>query len=314
MADYDEIRSGRRRDWWKQKEAERKRTAKKLPPMEEMEHLIEEANAPPLPRKRPKRKSEWDEEPPEDFGLPGPPPDPSLLEPERRGEEPAAKRRPPARTRFEREREKDRAEWEKTKRQLFVLGAVAGGVLLTLFVLGIAWRAISTSREQAEMARFTKMADKGVYIDDISDPIRALATYRSAWIRGDMTLVWKITSPASKKDILAVRTEEQHIRDQIRLYNNGGDKDWIAVVKGYTEPKYLHEPSKPYSNGELAVFLTQAYRPSRGSHIEQRYAIAFVYANGKWQYLESVPESSWKNTWTSVYDAKPGASIESSSY
>jgi len=310
MVDYDEIRSGRRRDWWKRRAEERERAKGKVPPLEEMSRLIHDAEKEEAPRKRFRKHPRREETPPDDVGLPGPPPDPSLLESDKPDTESAPPKKRPSRTRFERERQADREEWSRTKRQLMVLGAIVAAVLLTLFIISAVWRALAGGREAVEMKDYMKRAAKGEYIDDISDPIRALATYRSAWIRGDMRLVWEITTPAVKKDILAVRSERQHILDQLHQYSSGANKEWVNLLRDLNDPKYLRRPSKPYSRGEVAVFLTQPHAPERGNRPATRYVIVFVYNHGDWEYFEGVPGDTWESDWDTIYDAKPGASLE----
>ncbi len=322
MVDYDEIRAGRRRDWWKRREAEKK-AGEKLSPSEEMARILEEADQEeeepdktPSEQRRRKRRDRSTPEgtPPDDLGLPGPPPDPTLLDTEATKEEPERKPRrkryTPHERRYAEERERGLEEWQKTKKQLILLGIIAGSVLVVVLVVSFVLQLLAGGREQVEMARYMKMAGRKEIIHDLSTPVRALATYRSAWLRGDMRQIWKMTSPAIKKDILAARSESQHILDQLHLYTSGSFASWVDVMKDMNEPEFLFKPAKPYRDGELAVFRTQPYTPPQGNRIPIRYAISFAYNDGEWQFFQSTPETSWVSSWDTIYDAKPGATLD----
>lgn len=313
MADYDEIRSGRRRDWWKRRADERDRAAKRIAPLEEMSRLIQEAKQDKPSRRKRKRHARSAEDAPEDIGLAGPPADPRLLESDDRKK--AADNPPPRpthRSRFDRERAKDREEWEKTRRHLLFLGAIAGAALVVLLLVAVIWQSAHRDREAAELVKYMKRADKMETLNDLSTPARALATYRSAWLRGDFKLVWEITVTAMKRDTLAVRSEQQHLADLRRQHAAGADREWIDVIRGLQTPEYVQKPSRPYENGDLVAFRSQPYAPPGGKRAPGRYVISFVYVHGDWKFFKGVPESAWRASWKTIYEAKPGATIEGS--
>lgn len=318
MVDYDDIRRGRRRNWWKalkEKKAEARRPAS---PKEEMARLLREAKnprqadspsaTPPLPTKPLSEAG-----PIPDLGLPGPPPDPMFLNtpPPEASAAGVKKKRLPAREQLLLEkRQKDRAEWERTKRQLLWFGGIVGGILMIFLGIQQAGHLLSGGQEKREMREFMQRAQKKESFYDLSTPIRSLATYRNNWLRGDMRPLWEMTVTQVQKDILAVRGAEQHIAEQRRLYLSGSFQAWIEVVRALNAPEYFQRPSMPYRDGELAVFRSQPMPPPRGQRDPIRYVIAFAYQKGKWKYVQSGPEGTWKSTWTSLYHVKPGIELE----
>jgi hypothetical protein len=113
-----------------------------------------------------------------------------------------------------------------------------------------------------------------------------------------------------QKDILAVRGAEQHIAEQRRLYLGGSFRDWMEVVQALKDPEFIQRPSLPYRDGELAVFRSQPMPPPRGQRNPIRYVFVFAYQKGKWKFVQSGPENTWKTTWTSLYQIKPGIELE----
>lgn len=317
MVDYEEIQRGRRRNWWKA--LKRKKTEKQqLTPREEMARLLREAKNPLAVSPEPasaSRPSAPASEPglAMDLGLPGPPPDPALLAAARSETDtpPVKKKRLPAREQsLHEQHEKDRKEWQRTKRQLMWFGAIAGGALVIFLGIQQVGRLFAGGHEKREMREFMHRAEKKESFYDLSTPIRAMATYRNNWMRGDMRPLWEMTVTQVQKDILAVRGVEKHIAEQRRLYLGGAFHDWLEVLRGLDNLEYLQRPSLPYRDGELAVFRSKPMPPPRGQRDPIRYVFVFAYQKGKWKYVQSGPESTWKTTWTSLYQIKPGIELE----
>ena len=168
------------------------------------------------------------------------------------------------------------------------------------------------SRERAEMREFMNRSGRGESFFDLSTPIRALGTYRSAWIRGDMLMIWEMTVQQSQKDVLAVRSLDRHIKEQNSLYKAGSLGDWVNVIRELNQPDYYKRPSFSTRDGELAVFRSPPHVPKGQRVLPIRYIIAFAYQKGKWKFVQSCPEKAWRPQWTSLYQVKPaGFSTES---
>ncbi len=318
MADYEEIRAGRRRDWWRKRReaAKAAQAAKNVTPLEQMQDLIRNADDPWVVRRPAPDKSAQEElaedrpesEPPPDIGLPGPPPDPSLLESpadrvraQAAAEDKAAKAHRVSRTReeqWEAERERDRAEFRKHKLQALIVGGIFIAAILGWLGSNLLVHAMTSRADYRDLNNAMKRVDAGEYVYDLSTPGLALASYRVAWIRGDMKTLLDMSAPQARKAVLSGQKEQDYLKNQFRLYFQGRYKAWVDAMAALRNPMYVRRAGRPWHEGHLAVFRVPTRVSQEGDSESTAQYLAFTYRGGRWKYAKSVHESAWKPYWT----------------
>jgi len=321
MVDYDDIRAGRRRDLWRRRQ-EKKKEALARTPRERMEELVRQADQEDgqaaAPRASGASRAAGDSGPPPDLGLPGPPPEPELLEEAapQSGDSAggAGEGAPPRRARsyfearemrMQRERERDLAEYRRTIRWAGALVALLAAAALFWGGSFLFYRYLRDRADSRELKRAMERVEAGEAVFDLSTPPLALATYRSLWIRGDMKGLLDITASRAIQPTLGGANEQEYLRDQYYLYLNGKLKRWLDAIKNIKNPEYIRRPARPWRQGDLAVFRINTFYPSPVEKEPAIQMLAFAYEDNQWKFAKALHESLWKPYWTNIEQVFP---------
>ena len=189
MVDYEELKLGRRRNWWKKPE-ERKQPQNAQEFRKRMEALFKESSPTQAPSKSSiSSLSEPASTNEEDFGLPDVPPDlhPVEIREAEESEEfsdARPKRRVSRRRETRERREQDLREWRQMTRRVG-LGLAIGGIALGLaFWVYSQIHHVKLERERKELNQLLARAEQKEVFFDLSTPIHTLASYKNAWVRG----------------------------------------------------------------------------------------------------------------------------------
>ncbi len=181
--------------------------------------------------------------------------------------------------------ERDQALWLRTKRQSIIL--LGGFLLLALgwsgFKLGMkSWR-IRENREALSQVQ-SDLAG-GATIADLSTPPFAFATWRSAWLTGDMRTAVSMLSATTFRAITKNRSRPEVMRQWADMYSRGAYESRIQLAQAFEKAEVLAIPSKPWSDGDLAVFRSAPYLRPKEMGEPHRYTLAFSYDSNSKQWL-----------------------------
>jgi hypothetical protein len=188
---------------------------------------------------------------------------------------------------FERRREmldearaRDIAEYRRALRRSALLG---GGLVLAITLqVGIsAW--LSHRRETAhrnELRRAEERIQSGAVVTSREDPFSAYATWRSAWLTGDMRRVAGMVSPTL---LVAIdpRGNRQAVEQRYQdLWARGQLAATQEIAINFVHPEAVRIPERPWRDKQLAIFRSRpvfhADRPTE----EIRHILALSYDIG----------------------------------
>lgn len=256
--EYDKIVEGRRRNW------------DGLKPEEELRREKEEERA--------KKKADWEER-------------------IKKGEAPASYGK--GRELKHREaQELDLRNYRHVKKQSIIL--LGGFVLLFLLVFGVerffAWRTHKNYQEALDKYEIALVA--GEEVVDRSSPVAALATWRSAWARGDTNTVVDLYSTRYLRRKSAKGKPDQLKREYATLFRKGSLSSMQELALRFKGASVLMIPRSPYTHGELAVFLSEPIRRTKEKKAIV-YSAAFAYdrRSKDWKLADIRPEDFFSVAW-----------------
>lgn len=309
MGTYDDLVAKRRRNWVGGKPPEGKEAPRK-PPVLQMKRLIVEAKLEDIEDGADRLR---EEPPPDDLLLHGPPLEVEArkreAERQRIAAEEAEKRRLESMSSRDRamhyRKEHDREEWEYTKTWITRYGTIAA-VIIAVLALSSYWiHATNAARVAKEIEDAMGRAKRGDYLMDLRSPVLALASYRSAWLRGDMRALWSLTSMDKQAGMLSYRSAEETIRLDQKRYDEGGSNFWVLLMKALEKPEFLRDPGSNWKEGDIAAFITPPFREQHAQTVPVRYVIAFVFESRQWKFYVATPESTWRPRWKTVKEVRP---------
>lgn len=198
----------------------------------------------------------------------------------------------------------DRARFRIALRQSIVLGSAFIFVLLAF--IGIE-RLIEARRRAAlvqTMDKYERVVDDGKFVHDLSTPVGAFATWRSAWARGDVKELVGVFSPRFYSHMAAGRGYNDVYVEYKRLFDTGRLQPTRELAEAFAGAEMLRIPKPPWKNEEIALFrsphLQIIHEPPPG----KRYIAAFSYdANSKsWRFADVREDKYFSVLWD--YEAK----------
>jgi hypothetical protein len=188
----------------------------------------------------------------------------------------------------EEQQKKDVALFQRNKRQIMIL---AGGfVLVFLFVVGaerlLDMRQRRLWKEKIEFYNLTLR--EGELIDNLKDPVGALATWRSALRKGNMQKLVDLYSPMYLKKASGSGSKAELVNEHQRMYARGSMQSNVEVATFFDMPDLLHIPSKPWRDKDLALFRTQYIQLIGEPPPGVRYIAAFSWdaKSGEWRFAD----------------------------
>lgn len=220
---------------------------------------------------------------------------------EKAGKKPNVSRTEAYRLKKEEEQAKDVAAFERAKRHglMLVGGCFAAFMLLICIqqVVGFlrvrAWnsRVVEYSRELAE----------GKIIQDVKDPVGAFATWRSAWLKGDMKAAVDMFSTRQMRIFSDTNDRARLAGDQQILFDRGVLQSQADFAGYFDYPEIVRIPSRPWRNDDLAIFLSPPVVRVGDPPDGVRFIVAFSYSNTtqRWYFAEGREAQyfniNWKN-------------------
>lgn len=186
------------------------------------------------------------------------------------------------------EAEADRVRYKRTKK----LGIVTLLVFFILFGLSFAlegfFRQQRIKTAEETMSDYETVLDTGEVVHDLSDPVGALATWRSAWLEGDMPKVVSMFSEVYMDRVSANKSQDRITAEYIKLYQGGSLGSISELAVNFKRPEIIRVPAKPWNHGQLALFRSPYLQRVDEEPPGKRYIVAFAWdsVDNQWRYAD----------------------------
>ncbi|MBI1291684.1 hypothetical protein GC173_10640 [bacterium] len=186
---------------------------------------------------------------------------------------------------LERAREEDQRRFQLALRQSLMMA----GIFAVCFV---GWIAVERIVAQQARALFSKRAnDYEAALTDkqaiftLEDPLGAFSTWRSAWIREDYPMLVKTFSNNYLGRVQPNKDQSALVKEYRKMAENGGMESSIAVAINFGDPDPVRLPSRPWLDGDLAIFRSQPII-IYGEEKSYTAAISFDGKSGTWRFAD----------------------------
>lgn len=198
-------------------------------------------------------------------------------------------------------------EFALAKRQAMMLGGIF--LLAVVVVSGISWiyqyRVRAAYLQQIEET--SRAILDGKEFQDLSDPVSALATWRSSWMNGNMEQVVEMTAGQEFERIAGNRGRSEVITDYERRLEAGGLDHYLNMAIAMDNPEIIRIPTPPWNEGELAIFrsdyIQRIDEPSPG----RRFIASFSWEprSGEWRFADVREARYFDVDWTRITAIDP---------
>lgn len=216
-------------------------------------------------------------------------------------------------TSYDRLRRRLREESERQDKELFERAVRQGGILVGGFVLLIAlfygWGRYLTYRTEQDYLRSLSKFDlalvDGRIVVDLSNPVGALATWRSAWAEGNMDRAVNIFSRSYQAKLKIPK--EDLIRDYKDRYFTNRMEDQLAIIQNFEGAEMIRVNRKPWKDGELAIFRSAFLQRVDEKPPGIRYIVAFSWDAGanEWRFADLREDYFFNVNWNRENMIKP---------
>ncbi len=201
-----------------------------------------------------------------------------------------------------RQDEESRADRERFQRVLRQSGVLIGAFIFVILVFYSAQAYLEKRRQErlaAEVTEYDRVLVEGEEVNDLSDPVGALATWRSAWMEGDMARVVSLFSPHFMRQLTKSKPYNVILREYQTLYQKGSLQSTVDMATNFDGPQILRIPRKPWSHGELALFRSDYLLRPGDDPPGRRYILAFSWdaKNEEWRYATLREEKFFSIKW-----------------
>ncbi|MEQ8820398.1 MAG: hypothetical protein RLY93_09135 [Sumerlaeia bacterium] len=210
---------------------------------------------------------------------------------------------------LEKQRQDDEVKFRQVMRQVTIAGVILGALLL-LYGGYSAYRSIQAERARSgKLVEYSRQMDSGFEFSSLDDPIEAWASWRSAWLKKNAQGLFDTYGPDLRRQVLDSTGSNEYVRYQQQRFRTGLLDTDISLARGFDSPKYLHQPTRPYSDGELAVFVSRPISRAETREKPRPWIAAFVYqdADDTWRFQEVRPLSQWRESWDHANQVAPQA-------
>ena len=197
--------------------------------------------------------------------------------------------------------ERNRQEYRRTVRQVSWL---VGVFLLAIVVVLSAEKLLDMRRRGAmreQLERYNLTMRNGELIDNLQDPVGALATWRSAWMEGDMEKLIGLFSRDYYDKISGTRNRNSVINEYKQIYNRGAFESEVELAGFFDYPGMVRMPGRPWSDQELAIFRSPYIMRTGDEPPGTRFIAAFSYdsRSGEWRFADAREAQFFNVNWES---------------
>ncbi|MCC6547116.1 hypothetical protein IT570_08095 [Candidatus Sumerlaeota bacterium] len=182
----------------------------------------------------------------------------------------------------------DKRRFRSTLRQSVLM--IGGIFLIAGAYLGIS-HVINKQREAAlrrSILDVQALVEKGTVVLDMSTPVKAFGTWRSAWKRNDMQAVVRLLSPRFLSKTSETASRSNIAMEYERLQREGRMEASRELSLHFENTYPIRIPLPPYRDEELAIFKSGEV-PVVGQRGPGRfYIVAFSYSktNKSWHFAD----------------------------
>lgn len=152
------------------------------------------------------------------------------------------------------EETKEKAEYKKATRDAAILIGCFVAFMIVVIIVERTYSRWRIEGWQDSLSSFSQSIASGEDVEDLSDPIGALSTWRSAWIDGDMEKLVGMFSSKYLSKVTVRNSYDQTVGEYKTRFAAGGFPNAIATAQIFGYPDIVHIPSKPWSEEDLAIF------------------------------------------------------------
>ncbi len=199
-------------------------------------------------------------------------------------------------------REQDLVEWERTRKQIVVMLSVL--FVAILVYAGVKWAVRYAVRESRgeRIAELAALVNSGEGFEGYETADEAWATWRTAWMRRDAALLYRVYSPGERRRATGSGSDQRFIRSMQERMDAGLFDKYVAIAAQFDEPEVFLMPLSP-SDGDLAVFKMTFVDPRlpRGKN-EMVWVLALSYdgRTKRWGFEDLRSDDSWLDRWDTV--------------
>ncbi len=204
----------------------------------------------------------------------------------------------------------DAEDKEQYRRVILQAGIVVGGFFLLIVLFYsiktyIRHRAIQ--EYQDSLVRYEEKIVDGQVVNDLSTPISALASWRSAWREKNWRRLVDCFSENFVIKLSKDRDKDRIAKEYVALEERGGLENEVGIVDNFLGAELLHVPTKPWGHNQLALFRSHPLQMIGDPPPGKRYIAAFAY-NGpakEWRFADMRQEDLFSVKWKYEPDIKP---------
>ncbi len=190
-------------------------------------------------------------------------------------------------------RKQEEADLEKQRfKKALIHSAIIGGVFFGMVIFYYGSKAIIQYRTKQsyieQISDFERVMISGDQIFDMSDPVSAFASWRSAWMNGDMEKVVSLFSDQYVKKQSRTGGRRKALERHKMLYERGALRERKELAENFLNAEILRSPISPWMDGELAIFRSDYLLRQGDTPPGNRYIVAFSYDSevGQWRFAD----------------------------
>ena len=203
--------------------------------------------------------------------------------------------------------QRDREKFRLAVRQSVILGSAFVIILSAYFGIERLIEARQRAALLRSMTEVQTIVDDGRVVNDLTTPINAFATWRSAWKRGDVPQIVRLFSSRFLSHATELKSMTEILGEYQRLYRDGRLQATREIAEYFDGAQVIRIPNKPWRQEELALFRSPHLQKIGDPPPGMRYIVAFSYNKNtnSWHFADVREDKYFSIKWNVEGMIKP---------
>lgn len=182
--------------------------------------------------------------------------------------------------------EKEEQEFKKATRDSLLIAGVFLAILLAVITIERLYAYWREGSYIENIDRLSTRVSRGEEVNDLSNPVAALTTWRTAWVDGDFEKLLDTYSMEYYGRTVRDTSREAVLNRLRGGFDTGGYADQVTAASAFEYPKIVRMPTKPWSDGELAVFKSLGL--NYGDDDIRYFTVSFAWSTdyNEWRFVD----------------------------